>query len=70
MFKAQLSTSSDLGSIRTENSLTTIISVLQLWHRNLRTRRQLQTLPRERYADIGLSEATKRAECEKWFWQL
>ncbi|WP_026380510.1 DUF1127 domain-containing protein [Afifella pfennigii] len=42
---------------------------LCLWLQRARQRRQLAELPPWRLADIGISEAERRRECAKWFWE-
>lgn len=44
-------------------------SVLALWWRRARTRAELSRLDEAGLADIALSEAERRAECARWFWQ-
>jgi len=46
-----------------------IAAVFTIWFRRARTRRQLRALEAHRLADIGLSEAQRRREGVKWFWQ-
>jgi uncharacterized protein YjiS (DUF1127 family) len=40
-----------------------------LWLRRVRTRQQLRVLDAAQLDDIGRSEAERRRECAKWFWQ-
>jgi uncharacterized protein YjiS (DUF1127 family) len=39
------------------------------WPRRARTRQHLREFDAEQLVDIGLSEAERRRECAKWFWQ-
>jgi uncharacterized protein YjiS (DUF1127 family) len=43
--------------------------IIALWLRRIATRRHLRALETHRLDDIGLSEADRRRECAKWFWQ-
>ncbi|MBI3451807.1 MAG: DUF1127 domain-containing protein [Rhodospirillales bacterium] len=40
-----------------------------IWLRRLRTRRRLRELEPRLMADVGITEAERRRECAKWFWQ-
>lgn len=42
---------------------------MDLWVRRWRTRRRLRDLSPHLLADVGLTEADRRQECAKWFWQ-
>lgn len=42
---------------------------VRIWLRRYGTRRQLRRLAPHLLDDIGLSEAQRRRECAKWFWQ-
>lgn len=44
-------------------------SILALWFRRARTRRQLARLDTAGLQDIGLCHAERDAECARWFWQ-
>jgi len=46
-----------------------ITFALRLCWRRARTRRALRRLDASQLADIGRSEAQRRRECAKWFWQ-
>ncbi len=35
----------------------------------LKTRRRLRELDARLLADVGITEAERRRECAKWFWQ-
>jgi uncharacterized protein YjiS (DUF1127 family) len=43
--------------------------IAMLWLRRIRTRQQLRVLDAAQLDDIGRSEAERRHECAKWFWQ-
>ena len=43
--------------------------VFSLWRHRLDSRRHLATLDARALADVGLTDAERRMECEKWFWQ-
>jgi uncharacterized protein YjiS (DUF1127 family) len=45
------------------------IVMLGRWRRRHLTRRALRELDARRLADIGRTEAERRRECAKWFWQ-
>jgi uncharacterized protein YjiS (DUF1127 family) len=45
------------------------VALLRLWWRRARTRRALRELDDRLLADIGRSEAERRCECAKRFWQ-
>jgi uncharacterized protein YjiS (DUF1127 family) len=40
-----------------------------IWLRRAATRRDLRDLAAHQLVDIGRSEAERRRECAKWFWQ-
>jgi len=40
-----------------------------LWLRRIETRRDFRELGAEQLADVGRTEADRRRECSKWFWQ-
>jgi uncharacterized protein YjiS (DUF1127 family) len=46
-----------------------LLVTLALWHHRARSRRHLAALDDRELADIGLSRADRRAECDKRFWQ-
>jgi uncharacterized protein YjiS (DUF1127 family) len=46
-----------------------IVSTLALWRHRSRSRRQLAALGDRELADIGLSRADRRIECQKRFWE-
>jgi uncharacterized protein YjiS (DUF1127 family) len=46
-----------------------MIGQILLWLRRIATRRHLRELDAHQLADIGCSEAERRRECAKWFWQ-
>jgi uncharacterized protein YjiS (DUF1127 family) len=41
----------------------------RIWRRRSRTRRALQELDARELVDIGRTEAERKSECAKWFWQ-
>jgi len=45
------------------------LTMLRVWQGRCRTRRALERLEFFRLADIGLTEAVRRRECAKRFWQ-
>lgn len=45
-------------------------ATLRTWHRRSRTRKELFRLDTPRLHDIGITEADRRQECSKWFWQI
>lgn len=45
------------------------LATSRIWLRRMETRRELRKLDRQMLADIGLTEADRRRECTKWFWQ-
>jgi uncharacterized protein YjiS (DUF1127 family) len=45
-------------------------AIIRLWRRRSRTRRALKTLDARLLADIGRTDAERRHECAKWFWQI
>jgi len=69
MLKSQLPTTPSVNAIEIHHRLAALTCCFCLWHRNTRTRRQLRTLNHKHLADIGLSEADRTTECQKWFWQ-
>jgi uncharacterized protein YjiS (DUF1127 family) len=46
------------------------IARTRTWHRRSRTRRQLSWLDSRQLRDVGITEADRRQECAKWFWQI
>jgi len=46
-----------------------VLAALALWHHRARSRRHLAALDGRELADIGVSRAERRAECDKRFWQ-
>jgi uncharacterized protein YjiS (DUF1127 family) len=42
----------------------------RIGHRRSRTRRALQQLDARELADIGRTEAERKSEYAKWFWQV
>lgn len=42
---------------------------LRTWLMRLKTRRRLRELDARLLADVGITEAERRRECAKWFWQ-
>jgi len=44
-------------------------STIAIWRRRVATRRALHEVETWRLSDIGCSEAERRVECAKWFWQ-
>ncbi len=46
------------------------ITRTRTWRRRSRTRRQLFVLDARQLHDIGITEADRRQECAKWFWQV
>ena len=49
--------------------LATCFSQVWTWHRRSLTRRSLAQLDGAALIDIGRTEAERRRECAKWFWQ-
>lgn len=45
------------------------LPTLRTWLMRLKTRRQLRDLDARLLADVGITEAERRRECAKWFWQ-
>jgi uncharacterized protein YjiS (DUF1127 family) len=45
------------------------LCVAGIWRRRARTRRALQQVDARELADIGRTEAERKSECAKWFWQ-
>jgi uncharacterized protein YjiS (DUF1127 family) len=43
--------------------------LLALWHHRATSRRYLAVLDATALRDVGLTDAERRAECDKWFWQ-
>ncbi len=43
-----------------------ILTLLKLWYRRARTRRQLRDMPSYLLDDIGLDSAAREEECAKW----
>ncbi len=62
---------SDLRARRTFGPLQwlQLVTILSLWHRRMRTRAHLARLDEAGLRDIGMSEAERRAECARPFWQ-
>ena len=52
-----------------ERGLRAAVAKLLVWHRRLRTRRDLRELETHRLGDIGLTERDRRREAAKWFWR-
>jgi uncharacterized protein YjiS (DUF1127 family) len=50
-------------------SLARLRAMIALWRRRWRTRRQLATLNARALADIGISDAQRRSECRRPFWE-
>lgn len=50
-------------------AMPAVAGTLALWLRRMSTRRALRELDRRQLADIGRTEAERRVECAKWFWQ-
>ena len=44
--------------------------VARKWRRRSKTRKVLQQLDPRELADIGRTEAERKRECAKWFWQV
>ncbi|QCK85806.1 DUF1127 domain-containing protein [Phreatobacter aquaticus] len=44
-------------------------SLVRIWRERRDTRIHLGELEAHHLADIGLTEAERRRECAKWFWQ-
>lgn len=49
--------------------IRTLSATAATWCRRAATRRALRCLDAHALADIGLTEAERRRECAKWFWQ-
>jgi len=47
----------------------TIVATLASWRHRSRSRRHLAALDDRELADIGLSRAERRIECQKRFWE-
>jgi uncharacterized protein YjiS (DUF1127 family) len=47
----------------------TSLTKLRAWLMRLKTRRRLRHLDARLLADVGITEAERRRECAKWFWQ-
>lgn len=45
-------------------------ATLRAWRCRSRTRSELFRLDTPRLHDIGITEADRRQECSKWFWQI
>lgn len=45
------------------------LATSRIWLRRVATRRTLKELDGRVLADVGLSQADRRRECAKWFWQ-
>jgi uncharacterized protein YjiS (DUF1127 family) len=50
-------------------AVTRLAAVLAAWRRRARSRRALAHLGAHELRDIGISEAERRYECAKPFWQ-
>jgi uncharacterized protein YjiS (DUF1127 family) len=50
-------------------ALRSLIALLRVWRRRIRTRRHLAALDAAGLADIGVSEVERRNECVKPFWR-
>ena len=48
---------------------STLLSQIQRWHQNAKTRKQLAHLPPYLYRDIGLTNQQVSSEIKKYFWQ-
>lgn len=46
-----------------------LLATLQLWGRNIRSRRQLAKLDARLLSDAGISESARLAELDKPFWR-
>jgi uncharacterized protein YjiS (DUF1127 family) len=42
----------------------------RIWRRRSRTRRALQQLDARELVDIGRTDAERKSECARWFWQV
>jgi len=50
-------------------SLAHLRALIAIWRRRSRTRQQLAALDARALADIGISDAQRRCECRRPFWE-
>ncbi len=51
------------------HGVSRLLTTLQLWGRNIRSRRQLAKLDARLLSDAGISESDRLAELDKPFWR-
>lgn len=51
------------------HGVSRLLATLQLWGRNIRSRRQLAKLDAQLLSDAGISECDRLAELDKPFWR-